>query len=56
MNIITQEELQEKYGVTRQTVYDWRVNRGLPWSKFRNLIVFDPRAVDEWYKQYKNKK
>jgi len=56
MNILTQADVQAKYGVSRQTVYDWRVNRGLPFNKFMNIIVFDPDVVEEWYRKYKTKK
>lgn len=56
MNVLTQADVQDKYRVSRQTVYDWRKNRGLPFKKFGDVLMFEAEAVEEWYKQYKNKK
>ena len=37
---------------TYWTEYD----KKMPWSKFGDVVMFEAEKVEEWYKNYKNKK
>lgn len=46
-NYITTAELAELLKVSRQAIYNWRMN-GLPFVKIGSRIRFDLEAVNEW--------
>ena len=52
MQYLTQKQLQDKYGVTRQCIFKWR-KLGLPHTQFSRALIFDEAAVAEWYDKYK---
>lgn len=45
--LVTIAELQEYYGVSRQTIYDWR-KLGLPEIKVSRVVRFDLDEVKTW--------
>lgn len=47
---LTQKEIIEIFGVSRQTIYDWRKN-GMPYFKIKRLIMFKMSDVEKWMKQ-----
>jgi len=49
--LITLKELAEKYGVSRQTIHNWRKDPSFPKPRVlaRRHSVWDPVVVDRWY-------
>ena len=47
MSYITTKELTERLKVTRQAIYDWRI-QGMPNYKFGKLVRFNYEEVIEW--------
>ena len=53
VNLLTQKQIQDKYKVTRQCIYKWRKLFQMPYSEFNTVLMFDEKAVEEWYDKYK---
>lgn len=45
---VTAEQVAQHLGVVKDTVYRWRVHKGLPAHKIGRLWKFQLSEVDEW--------
>lgn len=50
--MLTMRDMQERYGVSRPTVYTW-VKQGLPIIQINRFIRFDENEVKEWMEKHK---
>lgn len=46
---ITDVEVEERYGISRKTLQNWRVlGRGPEFRKFGDAVRYDVRALESW--------
>jgi hypothetical protein len=46
---ITDTEIEERYGIPRKTLQNWRVlGRGPEYRKFGDAVRYDVRALEAW--------
>lgn len=50
INLLTLEEVAEKFKVTSRTIYNW-IDRGMPVMKIGGVIRFDTEEIRAWMKQ-----
>lgn len=48
--LMTVEQVQDFFGVTRQTVYNWRRDQGLPAYKVGNAVRFRRSELEAWFR------
>lgn len=53
--LLSMTELAERLGVSRWTVRNWALERGLPYVKIGNRKRFRPKDVEEWLKKLREK-
>jgi excisionase family DNA binding protein len=54
-NLLTVKELEGKFQVTRQTIYEWR-KKGLPYLQIGTRVRFDEKEVLEWIREQNQNK
>jgi excisionase family DNA binding protein len=50
--MITFKDIEQKYQVTRQTIYSW-IKAGMPSYKVGRLVRFEAAEVEAWIKNKK---
>ena len=49
--LLTTDELMKKLKVTRNTLYNWRTEGGMPYKQVGRGIRYEFQAVGEWLEQ-----
>lgn len=50
--MLTYKDIQDKYKVSRGTVYNW-ILAGMPYCKIGRLVRFNEKDVSEWIQNKK---
>jgi len=53
MALLTVEELAKKISVSKSTIYNWRMQKRIPYVKMGKLIRFDTTEIDRWVNEQK---
>ena len=48
LNLLTLDEVKNRFQVDQKTIYNWRKNKGLPCVKIGRSIYFREEALKEW--------